>query len=187
MSIYSFNKPEAEATEAKPVPVNPDQTPIENEAVSKMAKQEGKESGKEKVVVIDGPLSHVYTQALNIALANESVAFMLNARVPDSPPNDSATGDELKKAEYVYVLGDKITDEGMAMEAFNHLNKAIQSGKYNKVHLAFEGASTGNMCRRLESVMESAMKIGVNVIAKGRFGMEAAIDSLSSALRSKNV
>lgn len=188
MSIYSFDKPAETSPDQTPIPVDADRVSEneKNEAIKKIAEQEGKDQGKEKVVVIEGPLSHTYTQALNIALANESVSFMLN-RAPEAPQNTSETGDANNDAEYVYVIGDKVTDKHVATEAYNALAKAKNSGKYKRIHLAVEGVTSGKACKNIHFAVEAALGLGVNVIAKGNFGMEAAVLSLSDAIRSSNV
>ncbi len=77
MSIYNFNKPEP----IENIPVDNELKNTETDAqkdglVKEIATQEGKQDNKQKIVVVDGPLSHVYTKALNIALANESVQIV---------------------------------------------------------------------------------------------------------------
>lgn len=185
MSIYSFNKPKEETP-----PTISDKAPLDEGAkanIEKIANQEGTREDKEKVVVMDGPLSHVYTKALNEVLANESVMLVTASNDTSSAnkeaskeTNHSFTGQEGKEAEYVYALGDKIVEDSAAMEAYNAISAAIASGKYKKVHLAFEGAVSGKMSKRLGSVMESAIKLGVKVVAKPKFGTEMAVASLCS-------
>lgn len=186
MSIYSFNQGQ------KPTEMS-EQKVIDNELgteqtkanIKEIAQQEGKDSGKEKVVVVDGPLSHVYTQALNIAFANESVSMMnaVTTAEPRDKNNPGMSGDENKDAEYVYVLGDRISEESDAMEAYNNISKAIATNKYKKVHLVIEGAMSGKMCKRTSIVVESALKLGVKVVTKGQFGMENAVLDLSRNIR----
>ena len=190
MSIYSFNKPQESETknvnEVDKVQVG--EAP--KAAIDKIGVQEGTKDEKAKVVVMDGPLSHVYTKALNEVLANESVMLVTASNDTTSTnqeankeTNPSFTGVMGEDAEYVYALGDKIVEDHVAMEAYNAISSAINSGKYKKIHLAFEGAMSGKMSKRVGSLMDSALKLGVKVVAKSKFGVDGAVASLSTNIR----
>ena len=190
MSIYSFNKPqESEAKDPNEVDkVKVGEAP--KAAIDKIGVQEGTKDEEAKVVVMDGPLSHVYTKALNEVLANESVMLVTASNDTTSTnqeankeTNPSFTGVMGEDAEYVYALGDKIIEEHVAMEAYNAISSAINSGKYKKIHLAFEGAMSGKMSKRVGSLMDSALKLGVKVVAKSKFGVDGAVASLSTNIR----
>ena len=190
MSIYSFNKPqESEAKDPNEVDkVKVGEAP--KAAIDKIGVQEGIKDEKAKVVVMDGPLSHVYTKALNEVLANESVMLVTASNDTTSTnqeankeTNPSFTGVMGEDAEYVYALGDKIIEDHVAMEAYNAISSAINSGKYKKIHLAFEGAMSGKMSKRVGSLMDSALKLGVKVVAKSKFGVDGAVASLSTNIR----
>lgn len=189
MSIYNFNKPEP----IENIPVDNELKNTETDAqkdglVKEIATQEGKQDNKQKIVVVDGPLSHVYTKALNIALANESVQIVSvtspsASEINESSSPNSTTGADNDDAEYVYVIGDKVLTDNEAMEAYNAISKAMCSGKYKKLHVAVEGALSNKMNKRTSLVLESCMKMGVNVIMKNRVGTEAAIVDLSASIR----
>lgn len=190
MSIYSFNKPqESETKDVNEVDkVQVGEAP--KAAIDKIGVQEGTKDEKAKVVVMDGPLSHVYTKALNEVLANESVMLVTASNDTTSTnqeankeTNPSFTGVMGEDAEYVYALGDKIVEDHVAMEAYNAISSAINSGKYKKIHLAFEGAMSGKMSKRVGSLMDSALKLGVKVVAKSKFGVDGAVASLSTNIR----
>lgn len=190
MSIYSFNKPqESETKDVNEVDkVQVGEAP--KAAIDKIGVQEGTKDEKAKVVVMDGPLSHVYTKALNEVLANESVMLVTASNDTTSTnqeankeTNPSFTGVMGEDAEYVYALGDKIIEDHVAMEAYNAISSAINSGKYKKIHLAFEGAMSGKMSKRVGSLMDSALKLGVKVVAKSKFGVDGAVASLSTNIR----
>lgn len=185
MSIYSFNKPEPVKPTEKEAPVLDKQ---EEATIDKMAQQEGKSDGKTKVIVVDGPLSEVYTKALNVALANESVMIVaatnkLGASGANQGKltNDSFNEEEKDEASYVYALGDKLVDNEAAMEAYNNLTKAVKSGKYKKVHMAIEGVS-GDICNRLSFVIEGAMAMGVNLVLNQTKGTDSNIDKITDSI-----
>ena len=170
MSIYSFNKPQDhEQQQVKTEQVHSSKVGEQEKAsTEKMAEQEGKKEAKEKVVVIDGPLSEVYTKALNIALANESVMVVAaSSNKPTTATNKAAltekilTNDEEDDAEYLYVLDSKSNDS-QALEAFNNLAAVNKSGKYKKIHVAVENAST--LSKKMSLVLEGAMSLGANIL-----------------------
>lgn len=191
MSIYNFNKPNEqhpEVPELKKVDENPN-TAQAAANIEKIAQQEGKSDGKDKVVATDGPMGHVYTQALNVALANESVQIVAAtaqsaSQINQENSNSSMTGEqhEADPSSYVYALGDHIENPEEAMEAFDAVSKAIASGRYKNVYLAVENALSTKMHKRTSSMIEHAMKSGVKVIAKSG-STDSVIQGLSSAIR----
>ena len=170
MSIYSFNKPQDHnQQQIKTEEVIATEVGEQEKATTdKMASQEGKKEAKEKVVVIDGPLSEVYTKALNIALANESVMVVAaSTNKPSTAINKTAltekvlTNDEEDDAEYLYVL-DSNSSDSQALEAFNNLAAINKSGKYKKIHVAIENACT--LSKKMSLVLEGAMSLGANIL-----------------------
>lgn len=112
---------------------------------------------EEQVVVLDGPLSKIYTEALNIAYAKEDTGTMLSL-INASDDQDRIDG---KDSSFIYCVGDIYLNQDELQLSCEHLSKAVNSGKYKKVVLAMEcGMNIGNKVQLLDNFSRS---IGVEV------------------------
>lgn len=147
------------------------EAPIEAEAAA--AK---KEEEQEKQIVVDGPLSSIYTQALNIAYAKESAAdgsvvgsFDSSVVVDDA----SLTDPDL----YVYVTSsDEINREG-ANKSFDELNIALDKYKDSKMMVVIEsGKATTSSVAALEEYV-----VGRKI--KTSYSRSIAVSKILSAIK----
>jgi hypothetical protein len=88
-------------------------------------------------VVLDGPLSHIYTEALNLVYANEDYASITPAMIEGEKNKDEE--DENEEMLYVYCCnGDEIEDSDELVGVTDKLRIALGSKKYSSVMLALE-------------------------------------------------
>ena len=130
-----------------------------------------KEEGN-KVVVMDGPLSRVYTEALNLAYAKEAASASGQTDIKILFDEDiEAQDEENRKALYVYCCDGEQLDMSDTVQATDKLRLALDSGKYKKVLMAME-ASKGisNSAGLLD---EYARRNGVQVLFKRSTALES--------------
>ncbi len=135
-----------------------------------------KEEELEKQIVVDGPLSSIYTQALNIAYAKESAAdgsvvgsFDSSIVVDDA----SLTDPDL----YVYVTSsDEINREG-ANKSFDDLNVALDKYKDSKMMVVIESgkAATSSVAALEEYVVGRKIRTS--------YSRSIAVDKILSAIK----
>ena len=118
-------------------------------------------------VVMDGPLGHIYTQALNLAFAKEDTSTMFSVLMKkiqehgraDATKNpDPALVDE--NGTYVYAIGEKELDDVGLVTSLETIREAVKCGKYKKVVLAMEGASVSSKMQLLD---QASREMGVTV------------------------
>lgn len=125
---------------------------ISNDGGEIVEKAEGEDKGQTKVL-LDGPLSKVYTKALNLVYANEAAnmfaAMVENAETTNTyeeegkGENDEAHIEE--KNIYMYCCdGSDMDIEGLT-EGSNKLRLALDSKKYDEIILAVEHRGSVNM------------------------------------------
>lgn len=123
----------------------------------------------EKTVVMDGPLSQIYTQALNIAYAKEGLSTMVSFL---EAKHDSLTSDEdleenrlmsgnavTADGTYVYCI-DGTDLEGQGLVAATEALRVAKS-KYKEVVLALE--SHGVVTSRVQLLGEMGEALGAKV------------------------
>lgn len=129
---------------------------------------------KVKTVVMTGPLSKIYSEALNLAYGNESAMNMLNPEDMELMDEQAGGGDA--KDLYVYTTdGDKLDGPEM-VEAGDKLRLALDSKKYKKVLLAVEGK---NVSRKVALLHDLVSSMGVQVV----FNRNSAIESMKACLK----
>lgn len=127
---------------------------------------DGEDKKKEAVVVMDGPLGHIYTQALNLALAKEDTGTMFSiVRKIGEAGRVQATADfdpALVTADgtYVYAVDDKNLEEKGLVPSIECLRQAVKCGKYKQVVLAIE---SHNITNKLQLLDETSRHLGVKV------------------------
>lgn len=106
-------------------------------------------------IVLDGPLSQIYTQALNVAYANEGTDDMI-ANVISSVSNDSGYAYVDKRADddrpiesedvYVYATSNEALEEHGCNSAIGHITKiAKKQGKRAVLVIEHHGKVGGTM------------------------------------------
>lgn len=130
---------------------------------------------KNATIVLDGPLSHVYTQALNLVYAKEDTDSMV-AMVMDQ--NASATEVD-EKDLYVYAVdGDSLDHTGL-VDGMDKLRLALDSKAYKQVALAVECRTGVN--GKVGLLEQFAAQAGVKVFVSRRSALEGfgvAVESL---------
>lgn len=112
------------------------------------------------VIVLDGPLSHIYTQALNLAYAKEGMDMMLSHF--GSQVNDEENAKEGKIDDtYLYCIDNNHLSTDTLLASTESLRVAKASGKYKRVILAMEtDGSVGSSMQLLGQMGES---LGIEV------------------------
>lgn len=158
---------QADTTKVEPDPKAPS-TPVEETANGKAKNEETPE--KTKTVTVDGPLSHVFTQALQIAYAKEdtgTMELMLTAKQrqedasEDDDDNNGVPDDKEQDASYVYVVDEKTLDNNALMVGTEALRVAVESKKYSKVILSME--SNGAVTSKMQLLHDISTSMGVRV------------------------
>lgn len=122
------------------------------------------ETAKSRVVIMDGPLSRVYTEALNMAYAKEDTGTMAmkivrhEQREGASLQLDPALVDE--HGTYVYAIDDRSLDKEGLVPVLETLRTAVKSGKYSQVVLALEARTVSSKMQLLD---EASTLMGVKV------------------------
>ena len=162
MGIYILNKApkiEVEKTDEAQVTHHHDANVIEKEADKK---------GDGKTIVIEGPLSHVYTQALNMAYSKEDFVMTMNGS--DTVTSDDEEYMDVKGDVYLYCCDSKDLDKGGLTEVTDKLRVALSSNKGKKVIVAVEcGDSVGNKIGLLD---EYSTSIGVEMVVVRQKSMD---------------
>ena len=130
----------------------------------------GETTTEEKTIVLDGPLSRIYTQALNMAYAKEDVGAMgqmLMMTGQGDPEEDEDDSRDL----YVYCCDvDELTDEKVT-EAADTLRIALDSKKYKSTAVAIE--CRGRVSDQLALLDQLSSQMGVKVFYRRKTAMEA--------------
>jgi hypothetical protein len=129
---------------------------------------------KGKNVVMTGPLSKIYSEALNLAYGKESVMNMLNPEDMELMDEQAGTADE--KDLYVYTTDGSKMDGQEMVQASDKLRLALDSKKYKKVILAVECVTP---TRKVALLHDMATSMGIDVV----FNRKAAIESMKGYLK----
>lgn len=135
----------------------------------------GKEDNKEEgpKIVLDGPLSHIYTQALNAVYANEDVAAMIAYGM------DQQNKEEENKADvYVYCLDTSCMNTSEIVEAIDKVATLVKEDKYKEVMVAAE--CSGNINSNIDLVKRYGQDIGVKVLVTRKSALESVMTCLES-------
>lgn len=123
------------------------------------------ESGEELIktgetvskVKVDGPLSNMFTEALQKVLASETIASDAGMLVLNLLDEEAS---EENPDLYVYCCDTDTMDASQLVESTNKLKVALDSGKYKKVTLLTQGKKINNKFVGLE---EYARALGADV------------------------
>lgn len=132
-------------------------TPIETPEPKEITNQDDIQLNDESVVVLDGPLSKIYTEALNKVYAIES--YMTDGALTDDKEKD----EDLSKT-YIYAVDADDLDIAGTNETFGNLRLALDSQKYDKIILSIEHVEV--VSESIAIIDEYAKKTGVNVVYK---------------------
>lgn len=136
---------------------------------------DGKEVSEEKTIILDGPLSHIYTQALNLAYAKESTMMSLalfKTLAPDEQVVDS--NEPYADDTYVYCVDDNALSESV-VEGFEALREA--SKKYKNIIVALESGRV--VTNRMQMISEFSESLGAKVC----YTREQALKTVLSKVR----
>lgn len=126
---------------------------------------------KDKVVVMQGPLSTIYTDALNQVYAQESQAndavTLINTIQKDQGPQPDL---------YVYVSDSALLDSASVTEVFDNLRLALDNRKGNSVVVL---ESNGRVSKKLSLVDNYARSQGAKVV----YSRKAALEAIQQCLR----
>lgn len=129
-----------------------------------------------KTIVLDGPLSHIYTQALNVVYANEATN-MLTQMMVDQEENETGKN-PYGKDVYVYCCdGNNLTNDDL-METSNKLRIALDKKKYSKVLLSIECHGVVN--NRIGLLHDYSVSLGIPV----SYTQSGSINNIKTALES---
>lgn len=135
------------------------------------ANEANKKSSEEKTIVLDGPLSQIYTQALNIVYAKESINMISQMNSDDNGFYDNKNNND--KDLYVYCCnGDTLDSDGL-VEASNKLRLALDNKNNKKVILSVECVSSNNKIALLD---EFSSNLGIKVI----YSRNRTLDNIKS-------
>jgi hypothetical protein len=135
---------------------------------------DGAEAAKPKTVVMNGPLSKIYSDALNLVYSKESAMTMINPEDMELMDEQAGSGDS--KDLYIYTTdGDKLDGSEM-VEAGDKLKVALDSKKYKNVLLVMESRTPSTKVALLHDLANS---MGVKVV----FNRNAAIENVKACLK----
>lgn len=140
------------------------------------AKTENTEqTGEEKMIVMDGPLSKVYTEALQVAFAKNAPAAnsdgvnvaseemtadggLVKTVIASLLDNDYVK--ETKPATYVYVTDTNKIEDTSAAEVFDKVSKAIANENIKEICICIETIhSVGTHAGLISSAFSSNQKV----------------------------
>lgn len=125
-------------------------------------------------VTLDGPLSKIYTQALNLTYATED-GSMMQPMVNIIETNKEEEADKNKQAAdaklYAYCVDDKDINEGNLAETSDKLRVALDSKKYKEVMCVVE--CHGSVSSKVGLLDSFGTAIGVRVLLSRRSALEA--------------
>lgn len=156
MSVWNISQGDKETTE-------PQQT-VDKEGQQVEQTTKPVESADKKIV-LDGPLSTIYTQALNVLYAKEDMAGMI-------VPTDDV--EEYNESDlYVYCTPAELVDEDLAGVA----NKIMEASKHGKNVVAIECSSM------IPSKMGLLEKLGKDVGVKIHVTRNSALEAICQKVR----
>lgn len=144
--------------------LNPNSTPIEQT------------SGDTKKIVLDGPLSEIYTKALNIAYSKQTeqatdkvsqetqqmdAVLVADIHAMNKDKKDAELKDA-QNAAYVYVTSDdELSSDGL-LTAFDNVRVALDSKQFTKTVVCIESSGMVNG-HRIELLTDMARNFGAQV------------------------
>lgn len=134
-------------------------------------------ANKEPMVVLDGPLGHLYTKALNLAYAKEDTGTMslayqsYRSKVKETDDIDS-------NGTYVYVADGSRLTQADVVGATSDIQMAVSSGIFRHHILVLEHRDVPNP--KAELLAQFANDVGMKVIQKRIFSQESMKMALES-------
>lgn len=163
----------------KPNEDNSGVVPLDKETTEDKVVPQNKASEKieEKTIVLDGPLSHIYTQALNAVYANEAINMLTQMAVNDEDAYGKKDETNIHGKElYVYCCdGDKLDSEEL-VNATNKLRIALDKKEYKHVLVSVECMNSNTKIALLD---EFSSSLGIKVI----YSRNNTIDNIKSAFK----
>ena len=133
-------------------------------------------------IKLDGPLSSIFTKALNAAYANESLDMPVVSAIEQDEVEENIEQNELENEDkfgnalYVYCCdGNNLSQEGL-VNAANRITKIVGSGRYRNIILSMECFNGANNKTALLDKLGSSL--GVKVCLSQRSTMEAIKKSI---------
>lgn len=128
MSLINLNPPSSEPEEKSIKDIE--------ETNTELPVEEQKPKEDDKVIVMDGPLSKIYTQALNIAYAKEAASASGQTDIKVVFPEEESK--ETKDSLYVYCCDASDITNSDAIDGTDKLRLALDSKKYNQAIVVME-------------------------------------------------
>lgn len=174
MGVYNLgqlvgNDKVKESTPVEQTPVVMSTTPVTDS---------GEASGSEvKTIVLDGPLSRIYTEALNLAYANEGMSLTAAVAYQMQLAGD-IKGDDVAEddSSYVYCIHGDDLDMNTLNKGMESIRVASKSGKFKKMMLAVESGRV--VTSKMQLLCEMAGVMGVKVYLSRDRALEGMVGAL---------
>lgn len=134
---------------------------------------------EQQTVIMDGPLSKIYTQALNLVYAKEASAASGAAGQTDVKlvfDEDIEKATDYHDALYVYCCDASSMDSNEAVKASDKLRLALDNKNIKKTYVVMESHRLVKPAAGL--LEEMAVKLGIPVIFKRDIAIEAICDAI---------
>jgi len=128
------------------------------------------DESKEMMITLDGPLSRIYTKALNLAYARESISMM----TPEALTINKAQQRAEDESTYVYAIDTTQMDMAKLVASTEHFRVALETGNYKNVIVALE--SDGNVTSKAQLFAQMAQSLGAKVCYSRNSAMRAILD-----------
>jgi hypothetical protein len=177
MGIFNLT-PQEEVEDKGQTPVVPligDNTEVLDPEISQVP-QEGTKVEEEKTVVLEGPLSHIYTQALNLAYAKEGIDMLEKVHLNREDKLELVDKEQLDDS-FVYAVDASNMNVDELLAVNSTLKTAVESRKYRKVSLAIESSSV--VSSKMQLLCELADGLGIKVY----FNRKTALEGILSDIR----
>lgn len=123
----------------------------------------------ENTLMLDGPLSQVYTEALNKIYSKETIVTMLPNIINNINYKKDDNDEQVLEPGYVYVIDGDDIENDKYVETFESIRIALD--KYKKIYLCIE--THRDIKPKMASIMSFARKNGVTVIHDRNKAIEA--------------
>jgi hypothetical protein len=134
---------------------------------------------QEKKITLDGPLSKIYTAALNLAFAKETMVEDEVILLTDSNQTDNRSKEDVSDQEntYVYCCDGNELNRSNLVEGVDKLRVALDSGKFKNVALSIECSK--NITSNIGLFEEYAKQLNVTVY----HNRKQALESISRSIK----
>ena len=155
---------------------------LENDSTRVIEEKSNDEGIKrdEKSIVLDGPLGHIYTKALNMIYANESAEMdtklVFNEAIKEIQGDTEVNEGDNNDLYVLCVDGDNLDADEMVRSS-DKLRLALDCKKNKDMLLSIE--SNGNVNLNTSLLEEFSNKLGVRVC----FNRKSALEAIFSALK----